>query len=132
MWEMSTVSWVSTMSMVPRKAKRAVLIPPKIFFACFPSSPRGKRWCVGFVSSRRAQVLACLFLSLNLAEQRKVTGLDYSSNRTARSNFLIGAESKYRFFSSKLHIWPAPRFVLSGWTDVHGTGRGSRGRSAAL
>jgi len=35
----------------------------------FPSSPRGQRWCVGFVSSRRAQVLTCLFLSLDWTRQ---------------------------------------------------------------
>jgi len=45
---------------------------PRIFFACFPSSPRGQRWCVGFVSSRRAKTLACYFLSLNLAERQSV------------------------------------------------------------
>ena len=31
-------------------------IPQKIPIAYFPSSPRGQRWCIGFASSRTAQI----------------------------------------------------------------------------
>ena len=30
--------------------------PPPNYFACFPSSPRGQRWCVRLVSSRTVQI----------------------------------------------------------------------------
>ena len=72
------VEWPAAYCFEPRKA--ASTDTPKILFACFPSSPRGQRCCVGFVSSHTAQVLACLFLSLEE---------DYSGNRAAtnRLNF---------------------------------------------
>ena len=85
----------------PRKAfhcvvqPRCLLLPkrldltPKKIFAHFPSSPRGKRWCVGFASPRIAYIRVLLCLTCDLAEWHTF------------EVFLIEAESTYRFFSSE-------------------------------